>query len=51
MRLTSQSEGDWYAGVQSYCARWAYKHADGKTDTWTSSARNRATVNEHGVWQ
>jgi hypothetical protein len=50
-RVTSASERDWYAGVQSYCRRWAMEHADGKTDTWTSDARNRATVNDHGVWQ
>jgi hypothetical protein len=50
-RVTSESEHDWYAGVQSYCRRWAAEHADGRTDTWTSDARNRATVNEHGVWQ
>jgi hypothetical protein len=50
-RVVSASEREWYAGVQSYCRRWAMEHRDGKTDTWTSDARNRATVNEHGVWQ
>lgn len=50
-RLISGSQRDWYAGVQSYCRRWAYEHRDGKVDTWTSDARKRATVNEHGVWQ
>jgi hypothetical protein len=50
-RLISGSQRDWYAGVQSYCRRWAYEHRDGKIDTWTSNARKRATVNEHGVWQ
>jgi hypothetical protein len=50
-RLTSASQGDWYAGVQSYCRRWAYAHRDGAIDTWTSDARKRATVNDAGVWQ
>jgi hypothetical protein len=50
-RVTSASECDWYSGVQSYCRRWAYAHRDGAADTWTSDARKRATVNEHGVWQ
>jgi hypothetical protein len=42
---------EWYAGVQSYCRRWAYAHRDGAVDTWTSDARQRATVNEQGVWK
>lgn len=50
-RVTSTSEAEWYAGVQSYCRRWAYEHRDGKVDTWTSDARNRATVNDAGVWR
>jgi len=50
-RVTSRCERDWYLGVQSYCRRWALEHADGKQDTWTSDARNRATVNADGVWQ
>jgi hypothetical protein len=50
-RVTSGNQRAWYAGVQSYCRRWAYEHRDGKQDTWTSDARNRATLNEHGVWQ
>lgn len=50
-RVVSQNQRDWYAGVQSYCRRWAVAHRDGAIDTWTSDARNRATVNEHGVWQ
>lgn len=45
------SQQDWYAGVQSYCHRWAYEHQDGKADTWTSSARQRATIDENGVWK
>jgi hypothetical protein len=44
-------EAAWYAGVQSYCQRWAYEHRDGKTDTWTSDARKRATVDATGVWR
>lgn len=50
-RVVSASEREWYAGVQSYCRRWAYAHRDGAIDTWTSDARNRATVNDAGVWQ
>lgn len=50
-RVVSASEREWYAGVQSYCRRWAMAHRDGAVDTWTSDARNRATVNENGVWQ
>jgi hypothetical protein len=50
-QLTATNEREWYAGVQSYCRRWAYAHRDGAVDTWTSDARQRATVNEHGVWQ
>lgn len=50
-RLLSASERDWYAGVQAYCARWAHEHADGKADTWTSSSRQRATVDANGVWR
>jgi hypothetical protein len=50
-RVVSASQRDWYAGVQSYCRRWAMEHRDGKVDTWTSDARNRATVNADGVWQ
>ena len=50
-RVVSASQSEWYAGVQSYCRRWALAHRDGAVDTWTSDARNRATVNEAGVWQ
>jgi hypothetical protein len=50
-RVLSASERAWYAGVQSYCRRWAWAHRDGQTDTWTSDARKRATVNGDGVWQ
>ena len=50
-RVVSASQAEWYAGVQSYCRRWAYAHRDGAIDTWTSDARNRATVNEAGVWR
>lgn len=38
----------WYAGVQSYCRRWAMEHRDGKADKWTSRAR---ASNINGVWQ
>jgi hypothetical protein len=50
-RVISASQRDWYAGVQSYCHRWAYEHQDGRVDTWTSDARNRAVVNADGVWK
>lgn len=50
LRRTSD-EREWYAGVQSYCRRWAFEHADGRADTWTTDSRNRATVNDSGVWQ
>lgn len=50
-RVVSASQSEWYAGVQSYCRRWAFAHRDGAVDTWTSDARNRATVNEAGVWK
>jgi hypothetical protein len=50
-RLVSGDQLAWYSGVQDYVRRWAYAHKDGAVDTWTSSARKRATVNEHGVWQ
>jgi hypothetical protein len=50
-RVVSASQVEWYAGVQSYCRRWAYAHRDGAADTWTSDARNRAVVNEVGVWK
>lgn len=48
---TTASQREWYAGVRSYCRRWAYEHRDGKVDTWTSDARKRATINDAGVWQ
>lgn len=50
-RVVSASEHDWYSGVQSYCRRWAYAHCDGAVDTWTSDARQRATVDDRGVWR
>lgn len=50
-RVTSPSPAEWYAGVQSYCRRWAHEHRDGRADTWTTDARQRATVNADGVWQ
>lgn len=50
-RLVSGDQAAWYSGVQDYCARWAYAHKDGAVDTWTSSARQRATVDDRGVWQ
>lgn len=50
-RLTSGAEHEWYAGVRSYCRRWAIAHADGATDTWTSDARNRAVLDDTGVWK
>jgi hypothetical protein len=49
--LLLAGEHEWYSGVRSYCRRWAMAHRDGAIDTWTSDARNRATVNEAGVWK
>lgn len=49
--VTSGRQVDWYRGVQSYCARWAHEHRDGKADVWTSDSRKRATVDDRGVWQ
>lgn len=49
--LTSGRERDWYRGVQEYCRRWAFAHRDDQHDTWTSDARNRATVGTDGVWK
>ena len=45
------AEAEWYAGVRSYCRRWAFEHADGRRDTWTSDARQRATLSDDGVWR
>ena len=50
-RVVSSSQREWYAGVRSYCRRWAMAHRDGAVDTWTSDARNRATVDATGVWK
>lgn len=50
-RLVSGDQAAWHSGVQDYCARWAYAHKDGAIDTWTSSAKQRAVVNDNGVWQ
>ena len=49
--LISDNELDWHTGVREYCARWAVAHADGKTDTWTTDSRNRATLGPDGVWK
>ena len=50
-RLLSGAENEWYAGVQAYMRRWVAAHKDGAVDTWTSGARQRAILNEQGVWQ
>lgn len=44
-------EAEWYAGVQSYCRRWAFEHCDGREDRWTSDARHRATQAADGTWK
>lgn len=49
--LLLAGQDEWYAGVRSYCRRWAMAHCDGSVDTWTSDARQRATVNDQGVWK
>jgi hypothetical protein len=50
-KLTANNEREWYAGVQSYCRRWAYAHRDGAIDTWTSDARKRAVLDANGIWR
>lgn len=50
-RALLSDEASWYAGVQAYCRRWAMEHRDGKTDTWTSDARQRAVLGDDGVWR
>lgn len=50
-RLTSGDERAWFDGLQVYMHRWVEAHRDGKPDTWTSDARQRATVNDQGRWQ
>lgn len=50
-RLTSGRQADWYSGVQAYMRRWVAAHKDGAADTWTSNARQRATINADGVWR
>jgi hypothetical protein len=50
-RLVSGDQQAWYSGVRDYCERWAMAHKDGAVDTWTSSAKQRATVDDNGVWQ
>jgi len=50
-KLLSGAEYDWYRGVQEYMVRWVAGHKDGRSDTWTSSARKRATLNDQGVWR
>lgn len=49
--LLSGSQRDWYAGVQAYMRRWVAEHKDGRKDTWTSDARQRATMGSDGVWR
>lgn len=44
-------EAEWYAGVQAYCRRWALEHRDGKADHWTSNSRQRAVLDDSGVWR
>jgi hypothetical protein len=50
-RLTSGDQRAWYSGVQDYMRRWVEAHKDGTRDTWTSDSRQRATVDERGVWR
>ena len=35
----AQTDAEWFARVQDYCARWAWAHRDGGADTWTGGAR------------
>jgi hypothetical protein len=50
-KTLSSDQREWYLGVQSYCARWAWEHRDGRVDTWTSDPSNRATLGDDGVWR
>lgn len=50
-QLTSTSQREWYAGVQSYLRKWAIEHRDCKPDTWTSDPKDREILNEAGVWK
>lgn len=50
-RLLLAGEREWYRGVQQYCRRWAEAHKDDQRDEWTSNARQRATIDETGVWK
>lgn len=33
--ISVASRREWFESMRSYCARWAYEHADGRRDTWT----------------
>jgi hypothetical protein len=35
MKLTTNTEEQWYADVQEYLRRWIDEHKDGRQDTWT----------------
>lgn len=50
-QVLSSTEREWYAGVQSYCRRWALAHKNGIVDTWTSDPRHRAVLGMDGVWR
>lgn len=44
----SESELEWFHGVQAYVTKWVNEHKDGRDDTWTSA--DRAT-DSSGVYQ
>lgn len=44
-------ERSWFAGVQGYCARWAWAHRDDQHDTWTNDPSQRATQDPSGTWR
>lgn len=49
MKLSTQSQADWFNGVRSYLKEWVAEHKDGKVDTWTPKAKK--AINDEGVWQ
>lgn len=51
MNLWSADQRRWYAGVQSYLARWVDEHRYLRPDTWTPEQSGRVANSEAGVWK
>ena len=49
MNIPTTAQLTWYRGVQDYLRRWVAEHSDGRTDTWTPSAR--VANDDSGVWK